>query len=496
VGVRVAARGHWSTCVDVSCTDNDGEHGPRVGHGGFGQLQPDMPMTLEQWLADAPTLHSGFDPATHAYRQALLDLAALRFRPFSGMAWSLPAAGAPWFMALFGRDSLVTAYQALPFQPRLARTTLEALAAVQATGFDDFRDAQPGKILHELRRGELTVSGQRPHSPYYGSHDATLLFLILLDEYERWTGDADLVRQLEPAARAAIAWMEGPADSDGDGYLEYRTHSPQGLINQCWKDSWNSMLFADGRIAAPPIATCEIQGYAYDARRRTARLARAVWHDDHLAGRLERDAAQLRERFNVDYWSRSRGHFVLALDAAKRPVDAATSNVGHLLWSGIVDEAHAGQTAALLATPQLSTGWGVRTMSSADRGYNPIEYHNGTVWPHDTAIVAEGLRRYGYRQQAAALAVNLLEAAAAFDYRLPEVFAGFAREPSCRPVAYPTPSRPQAWAAGAVLLALRTLLGLDVDDGHLTISGQPVAPVGSTRLSGIPVHGRRETAKI
>ncbi len=221
------------------------------------------------------------------------------------------------------------------------------------------------------------MSGQRPHSPYYGSHDATLLFLILLDEYERWTGgDADLVRQLEPAALGAIAWMEGPADIDGDGYLEYRTHSPQGLINQCWKDSPNSMLFADGRIAAPPIATCEIQGYAYDARRRTARLARAVWHDHHLASRLERDAARLRERFNVDYWNPSRSHFVLALDAAKRPVDTATSNVGHLLWSGIVDKAHAEQTAALLATPQLSTGWGIRAMSSADRGYNPIEYHN------------------------------------------------------------------------------------------------------------------------
>jgi glycogen debranching enzyme len=494
--VRLPAHGRWSTCVDVSCTDNDGEHGPRVGHGGFGQLQPDMPLTVQRWLADAPVLQTGFDPAVHAYRQALLDLAALRFRPFRALEWSLPAAGAPWSMALFGRDSLITAYQALPFHPRLAATTLEALAAFQAGDVDDFRDAQPGKIPHELRRGELTASGRRPHSPSYGSHDATLLFLILLDEYERWTGDTALVRWLEPAARAAIGWLEGPADSDGDGYLEYRTRSPQGLVNQCWKDSGNSIMFADGRIAAPPIATCEMQGYAYDARRRTARLARTVWHDEDLADRLEWDAAQLRTRFNVDYWNPARGHFVLALDADKRQVDAATSNVGHLLWSGIIDQDHTESTAALLATPQLSTGWGIRTMSSTDRGYHPLGYHTGAVWPHDTAIVAEGLRRYGYQEQATELAVNLIEAAAGFDYRLPQLFAGFDRDQGSVPVAYPTASRPHAWAAGAVLLALRTLLGLDADDGRPRVSGERVTSVGPTLLSNIPVHGVRYSAQV
>ncbi|MEU7825716.1 glycogen debranching N-terminal domain-containing protein [Catellatospora sp. NPDC049133] len=493
--VRLPAHGEWMTCIDVTCSDNDGEHPLRVGHGGFGQLEPDMPQTMQQWLDAAPVLHTTFDPARHAYRHALMDLAALRFRPLKGSAHSVPAAGAPWFMALFGRDSLITAYQALPFHPRLARTTLQALSMVQAKESDDFRDADPGKIPHELRHGELTFTGRTPHSPYYGTHDATLLFLILLDEYERWTADTTLVRQLEPAARAAVGWMRGPADPDGDGYLEYRTRSPQGLVNQCWKDSWNSIMFADGRIATPPIATCEIQGYAYDARIRTARLARELWHDPDLAEQLEKEAAALRQRFNNDFWHAERGHFVLALDGDKRQVDAATSNIGHLLWSGIVDDEHAEATVALLLDPRMSSGWGVRTMSSADHGYNPIEYHDGTVWPHDTAIIAEGLRRYGRRQEAVELAVKLLEAAAAFGYRLPEVFAGFDREGN-KPVEYPTPSSPQAWSAGSVLLVLRTLFGLDVQDGTLRWAERPAAFDGPMRLDNVLVRGHRHTIDL
>ncbi|MEV0459312.1 amylo-alpha-1,6-glucosidase [Catellatospora methionotrophica] len=493
--IRLPARGSWTTCIDVTCTDNDGEHELRVGHGGFGQLEPDMPQTMQQWLNDAPVLHTIFDPARHAYRHALMDLAALRFHPLRGMEHSVPAAGAPWFMALFGRDSLITAFQALPFQPRLAATTLEALAMVQATASDDFRDADPGKIPHELRHGELTFTGRTPHSPYYGTHDATLLFLILLDEYERWTADTALVRRLEPAARAAVAWMRGPADPDGDGYLEYRTRSSQGLVNQCWKDSWNSIMFADGKVAEPPIATCEIQGYAYDARIRTARLARDVWHDPAFADQLEDEAAALRERFNTDFWIAERGHFALALDGGKRQVDAATSNIGHLLWSGIVDDEHAEATVALLLDPKMSSGWGIRTMSSADHGYNPIEYHNGTVWPHDTAIIAEGLRRYGHRAEAAELALKLMEAAAAFGYRLPEVFAGFDRKGD-KPVEYPTPSSPQAWSAGSVLMVMRTLFGLDADGATLRSAERPAGFDGPVRLENVPFRGGRHIIEI
>jgi glycogen debranching enzyme len=498
--VALPPRAEWQTCLDVSCIVEDVRHGPRTGHGGFGKLQPELPHSLEDWLAEAPELATNADAVAHTYRRSLVDLAALRFRPLPDLSWSLPAAGLPWFMALFGRDSLITAYMALPFQPHLAATTLEALSELQATERDDFRDAEPGKILHEVRRGWLATLGETPHSAYYGSHDSTPLFLILLDEYERWTGDRELVRKLEPAARAALEWIDGPGDPDGDGYLEYETRSPKGLRNQGWKDSWNAILFADGRLAEPPIATCEIQGYAYDARRRAARLARVCWGDDSLAQRLERDAAALRERFDRDFWLDARGYYAVALDRDKRPVDALTSNVGHLLWSGIVPQERAQAVRDCLLAPDMFSGWGIRTMSSRDAGFSPIEYHNGTVWPHDTAIVAEGLRRYGFRDDASRLAWALFEAAEEFDYRLPEVFAGFDRQTSQLAVEYPTASRPQAWAAAAPLLAIRTMLGLDTEDGVISsapslrgeLSLELIMPNAGSRQRGAPpgpAHG-------
>ena len=490
VEVHLDPRGSWRTCIDVfPVIDgelNRLEHGDRT----FGNPKPDMPTSFEQWMAQAPTLDTDNDVLRHTYRQSLIDLAALRFRPLKSLSYSLPAAGLPWFMALFGRDSLITAYQALPFQPHLARTTLEALTAWQAKDFDDFRDAEPGKILHELRLGELTMLGERPHSPYYGTHDATPLYLILLDEYERWAGDATFVRSLKPAAMEALEWIERHGDRDGDGYLEYQTRSMEGLVNQCWKDSWNSILFNDGTIARGPIATCEIQGYAYDARVRMARLAREVWEDPQLADRLERDATALRDRFNRDYWIEARGQYALALDGEKRQVDAMSSNVGHLLWSGIVPNDRAALMAKRLMSPEMFTGWGIRTMSVNDAGYNPIEYHDGTVWPHDTAFVAEGMRRYGHREQASHLALMLIQAAEAFEYRLPEVFAGFARDETGEPVEYPTASRPQAWAAGAPLLALRTALGLDVVDGTLRVDPHLSQGWGRVRLDNIALGAR------
>jgi len=490
VEVQLGPRGSWRTCIDVfpvrDGEPNRLEHGDRT----FGYPKPDMPTSFEQWMAQAPTLETDNDVLRHTYLQSLIDLAALRFRPLKSLSYSLPAAGLPWFMALFGRDSLITAYQALPFQPHLARTTLEALTAWQAKDVDDFRDAEPGKILHELRLGELTMLGERPHSPYYGTHDATPLFLILLDEYQRWTGDDLLVLSLKPAAMNALQWIEQHGDRDGDGYLEYQTRSKEGLVNQCWKDSWNSILFKDGTVAKGPIATCEIQGYAYDARVRMARLAREVWDDPQLADRLDRDAAALRERFNRDYWIEARGYYALALDGEKRQVDAMSSNVGHLLWSGIVPNDRAALMAKRLMSPEMFTGWGIRTMSASDAGYNPIEYHDGTVWPHDTAFVAEGMRRYGHREQASHLALMLIQAAEAFEYRLPEVFAGFARDETGEPVEYPTASRPQAWAAGAPLLALRTALGLDVVDGTLRIDPHLSQGWGRVRLDNIAVGAR------
>jgi glycogen debranching enzyme len=385
VELHLDPRGSWRTCIDVFAVVDGDPNRLRHGERTFGNPKPDMPTSFEQWIAQAPQLLTDNDALRHTYRQSMIDLAALRFRPMKTLSYSLPAAGLPWFMALFGRDSLITAYQALPFQPHLARTTLEALTALQAKDFDDFRDAEPGKILHELRQGELTMLGERPHSPYYGTHDATALYLILLDEYERWAGDREFVRNLQPAAMRALEWIERYGDRDGDGFLEYQTRSKAGLANQCWKDSWNSILFSDGTLATGPIATCEIQGYAYDARVRMARLARTVWNDQALADRLETDAAGLRERFNRDYWIKDRGHYAIALDGQKRQVDAMSSNAGHLLWSGIVPEERAAMTVERLMSEDMFTGWGVRTMSSNEAGYNPIEYHDGTVWPHDTA---------------------------------------------------------------------------------------------------------------
>jgi glycogen debranching enzyme len=400
---------------------------------------------------------------------------------------TLPAAGLPWFMALFGRDSLITSFQALPYLPGLAATTLRVLAAQQATVRDDFHEQEPGKILHELRFGELTARGERPHSPYFGSADATPLFLVLLDEYHRWTGDDELVLALEANARAALAWIEDSGDLDGDGYVEYKRRNPTtGLINQCWKDSWDSMQFSDGSLATGPIATCEIQGYVYDAQRRSARLAREVWDDNSLSERLEQRADDLRERFRRDFWMPGRGYHALALDGAKQQVDSLTSNIGHLLWSGILDAAEAAATAEKLLDGQLYSGWGVRTLGAGEAGYNPLGYHTGTVWPHDNSLIAAGLARYGHHQAAGTIAAAMLAAAPYFEHRLPEVFAGFPSALTTVPVAFPTASRPQAWAAGTPLLLLTTLL--DLQPGSITVETDISDSIGHVVLHRQPDH--------
>ncbi len=420
---------------------------------------------LEEWLLGAPTLQADDPALARTYRASLSDLAALRIHPDLREGATLPAAGLPWFMALFGRDSLITSFQALPYLPELAATTLRVLATRQATERDDFHEQEPGKILHELRFGELTSRGQRPYSPYFGSADATPLFLVLLDEYHRWTGDDALVSALEVQARAALNWIEDSGDADGDGYVEYeRRNLTTGLVNQCWKDSWDSIQFADGTLAHGPIATCEIQGYVYDAQRRAARLAREVWRDDNLSDHLEQRARDLRARFRRDFWMPERGCYALALDGNKRQVDSLTSNIGHLLWSGILDNGEAAATAELLLDEQIYSGWGVRTLGIHEAGYNPLGYHTGTIWPHENSLIAAGLARYGHHEQARTIASAILAAAVYFEYRLPEVFAGFPVALTSVPVAFPTASRPQAWAAGAPLLLLTTLLGLTPED--------------------------------
>jgi glycogen debranching enzyme len=451
---------------------------------------------MDAWLEAAPEVRASWDSLRHTYERSLRDLAALRLQAQAlpeGAA--VPAAGLPWFMAVFGRDSLITSYQALPFVPQLASATLQVLARWQAQMWDDFRDAEPGKILHELRFGELTYFREWPQSPYYGSADSTPLFLILLDEYERWSGDTDLVAELEPHGRAALDWLEHHGDLDGDGYLKYQSRNlGSGLANQCWKDSWDSIVHPDGQLASLPRATCELQGYAYDARIRIARLAREVWHDSATADRLERDAAELKTRFNSDFWVAGDDFFALALDGDKQQVPTLTSNMGHLLWSGIVDDSKVDAVVDHLMGNRLFSGWGVRTLAMGQPAFNPLGYHDGTVWPHDNSLIAAGLARYKRREEAGRIALAMFEASAYFDHRLPEVFAGYPRSLTEFPVEYPTACSPQAWAAGTPLLLLRVLLGLEPRDHNLTCTPYVPRAIGSLGLTGVPGRwGRADT---
>ena len=488
--IRIEPKSQWS--VDTEVVTAIVAAGERFLHAKYGgatkRARPNMEKDLESWVGDAPTLECDWGPLERTYTRSLVDLAALRFSPLSAGGRSLPAAGLPWFMTMFGRDSIFTSLQALPFTPELASTTLRELGVRQGARLDDFRDEDPGRIPHELRYGELTAFEERPHSPYYGTADATPLFVVLLDEYERWTGDRKLVRDLEFEARAALRWIDDYADLMGNGYISYRRRNEQtGLENQCWKDSWDSISSRDGTIPGFPRATCELQGYAYDAKVRGARLARLVWKDAGLADALEAEAADLKRRFNRDFWVEDGQYFALALDQDGRQVDALASNIGHLLWSGIVEKSKAKAIAAHLVGPALFSGWGVRTLAEGEGRFNPIGYHVGTVWPFDNSFIAWGLRRYGFREEAARIAAGILDAAEFFNGRLPEAFGGYDRSVTRYPVQYPTACSPQAWSTGAPLLLLRTMLGMEPMDGHLIVD--PALPQGIGRIELLDIRG-------
>ncbi len=484
--IRVRPHDKWSTDLEV-VTGRLGAGQARPGRENPKGSQRRMRRNLERWMDDAPRVECDWEPLKATYRRSLVDLAALRFSPLIAGGRSLPAAGLPWFMAMFGRDSILTSLQALPFTSELAATTLLALGDWQGVGLDDFRDEDPGRILHEMRYGEMTAFEERPHSPYYGSADATPLYVVLLDEYERWTGDRALVRELEVEARAALNWIEEYADLRGTGYVWYeRRNRKTGLENQCWKDSWDSISFRDGRLPGFPRATCELQGYAYDAKLRGARLARLVWKDPAFADRLEKEAADLKRRFNRDFWVEDGEYFALALDPDGKQVDALASNNGHLLWSGIVDKSKSKAVARHLLGPRLFSGWGVRTLAEGEGRYNPIGYHVGTVWPFDNSFIAWGLRRYGFKEDAAVIAAGILDAAEFFDGRLPEAFGGYERTETMYPVQYPTACSPQAWSTGTPLLLLRTMLGLEPQGENLVVDAALPSAIGHLELLDIP----------
>ncbi len=478
-------RGTWEVRLLVTVRLNNLSMEPM--HDDFGEEQQRAEGALTSWLDEVPRFRTAHAPLQQAFDRSIVDLAALRIMgEVRGQHYVLPAAGLPWFMTLFGRDTIITALQTLWVGPELARGALHFLGALQGTKVDHFRDEEPGKILHEVRHGELTVTGEKPHSPYYGTADATPLWLVLLSEYWHFTGDDDFVRGRWPNALAALGWINEHGDRRGDGYVAYATRSSQGLGNQCWKDSWDGVQFSDGRIPYLPIATAEIQGYVYDAKLRTAELAERLMDDRGLARRLRAEAGDLAERFQRDFWSDERGgYYVVGLDGGGRRIDSMTSNMGHLLWSGIVPEDRAGALARQLLSGDMFSGWGVRTLSTADRGYNPVGYHTGTIWPHDNSIVAMGLHRYGFRAEANRIVEALLDAATFSEGRLPEAFAGYDRSEGPFPVPYPTACSPQAWATGASFLFLQAMLGLRARDGVLTVDPHLPEAMGSVFVHGM-----------
>jgi glycogen debranching enzyme len=417
---------------------------------------------LDTWKESTTRLESSNYSVRMAYEQAIHDIGSLRIHEhdYSRDIW-VPAAGVPWFAALFGRDSLVVSYQDMLVSPELAIGTLSKLAELQAKVDDPFRDAEPGKIMHELRVGELAHFGLIPHTPYYGTADATILYLIVLSQLLRWTGDIALTGRFLETARRCLEWIDKYGDRDGDGFQEYKTRSEHGYRNQGWKDSGDSVVYPDGRLVDPPIALCELQGFVYDAKLRMAELFE-LQGDRILPDRLRGQAQDLRRRFHQAFWLPQNGFIAYCLDAEKKPVATIASNPGHCLASGIVEPIAARIVAERLFQEDMWSGWGIRTLSSDNPAYNPFGYQRGAVWPHDNGFIAAGLHRYGFREQANRIAGGILDAASYFElYRLPELFAGLSRTDNPFPVQYIYANTPQAWASGSIFHLLRTMLGIN-----------------------------------
>ena len=448
----------------------------------------------EEWLQQCRKMESDNPVLNRLYERGALDLRVLLTDFGRGL---FPVAGLPWYAVPFGRDSLIAALQALSFCPDIARVTLLTMADWQGTAEDPWKDEQPGKIMHELRRGELARSGQVPFAPYYGTIDATPLFVLLAAEYAHWTGDTETIEQLLPALERALAWIDQYGDRDGDGFLEYICESSGGIANQGWKDSGNSVVHDSGELARPPIALVEVQGYVYQGKQRLAPILAKLGHRE-WAERLQAEADQLRQRFDGAFWMPDEQFYAIALDAEKRQVRSVTSNPGHLLMSGLIGADRAEQVARRLVSADMFSGYGIRTMSVRSAGYNPMSYHNGSVWPHDNSLILLGMSRLGLKTEAGIVVSGLLRAAEHFEYaRLPELFCGYDTSIGT-PVPYPVACSPQAWAAGTSFVLVRTMLGLEPAALDGVIRLNPFLPPEINRLTvrDIPVAGGRLTVVL
>lgn len=453
--IQVDARGLFETKVTLRVSTSE-----KLANPSPARRSTDKTNRLPRWFENTAEVQSSSEILTRVMDRSMRDLGLLRSTLDGGVGYF--AAGVPWFVALFGRDSIITALQTLAFDCSIAEQTIRLLARYQGTELNGYREEEPGKILHELRVGEMAHLGEIPHTPYYGTVDATPLWLVLIGKHAVWTGETRLFEELQPQIDAALNWIEQYGDFDRDGYVEYACKIEKGLANQGWKDSGDGIVNADGSLATPPIALVEVQGYVYEAKVEMAKLFRRCG-EAARAAELERQAQTLREQFDRDFWLRE-GFYALALQDGNRPAAVLSSNAGHALWSGIARPERARATAAQLLTAEMFNGWGVRTLSSAALRYNPLGYHLGTVWPHDNSLIAAGFKHYRLDAEALRIINGMLEAAAEFEgHRLPELFGGFAREDYGVPVSYPVACQPQAWSAGALPYLLTTALGLEPD---------------------------------
>ena len=494
--VVVPARDEWRVCFQVRVSMEGEEIASRYGCDDA--VERSAPAArLRDWRRSTPFVTSSHDGLSEALARSEQDLGALRIFDPDYPDLAVVAAGSPWYMTLFGRDALITSYMTLLVDPTLAAGTLQTLARFQGTKEDPLTEEQPGRILHEMRWGlpghDTVAVGQI----YYGTADATPLFVVLLGELRRWGLADDVVEQLLPHADRALEWIENYGDRDGDGFVEYQRATDRGLQNQGWKDSWDGINFLNGRVAEPPMAVCEVQAYVY-----AAYLARAYFaleaNDLETHNRFREKAIELKAAFNRDFWVEKHGWFAMGLDGEKNQIDGLASNMGHCLWTGIIDTDKAPIVAERLMGPDMFTGWGIRTLSERAVGYNPMSYHSGSVWPHDNAIIAAGLMRYGYVREAQRVILAMIDAAVAQGGRLPELFSGLDRMELPLVVAYPTSSSPQAWAAASPLLMLRTLLRLDpwVPRGKVWLHPAVPEQIGRLRVGRIPLAGARVTVSV